>query len=99
LHGFLSAEDYYEKSSSRPYLSNIQVATLLLHSQDDPFMTRDVIPALTELPSKVRLEVTQSGGHVGFISGRVPWRARYWLEHRVPEFLNDVFCHSEQMSS
>lgn len=87
LYGFKGAQDYYAQSSSRQYLSTIAVPTLLLHAKDDPFMTADVIPALDELSPQVELETTEIGGHVGFVAGRYPWRAEYWLEQRVPIFL------------
>ena len=87
LHGFKGADDYYERSSCRQYLAKIKVPTLLLHAQDDPFMTKEVIPKNEELSAQVQLELSLSGGHVGFISGKLPWKSEYWLEQRVPQFL------------
>lgn len=87
LHGFMSAEDYYTRSSSRQFLHKIAVPTLLIQAKDDPFMTRDLIPHPYELSPCVTLELSEKGGHVGFVSGNLPWRPEYWLEQRVPEFL------------
>jgi len=87
LHGFDGAQDYYKKSSSRQYLKSIGIPTLLLQAQDDPFMLPDSIPQIDELSVTVQLEVTKNGGHVGFVSGILPWRPTYWLEQRVPLFL------------
>ncbi|VVC75664.1 hypothetical protein AQUSIP_09540 [Aquicella siphonis] len=87
VHGFASVDQYYSSSSSRQYLQSIKIPTLLVHSKDDPFMTEDVIPNESELSPHIMLEVTDAGGHVGFVSGSVPWRPQYWLEERVPEFL------------
>lgn len=87
LHGFQDVHDYYNRSSSRQYLKSITVPTLLIQSVDDPFMTPEVLPGPDETSLHVQLEFTQHGGHVGFISGRIPLRPRYWLERRVPEFL------------
>jgi predicted alpha/beta-fold hydrolase len=87
LHGFAGADDYYARSSSRQYLKDIRVPTLLLHSSDDPFMTAATVPQPHELSNSVELELYDRGGHVGFVSGRWPWRARYWLEQRIPAFL------------
>ncbi len=87
LHGFLGAEDYYQKSSSRQFLKKIAIPTLLLQAKDDPFMTTDLLPDPGELSPHVTLELTEQGGHVGFVGGKLPWRAEYWLEQRVPEFL------------
>ena len=88
LHGFKSGADYYEKSSSRQYLKQITTPTLLIHSSDDPFMTAEVIPDENDLSASVTLELSNKGGHVGFISGNSPWHAEYWLEQRIPEFLD-----------
>lgn len=87
LHGFTNAEEYYTKSSCRQYLRNIHVPTLVLQAKDDPFMTEDLLPRLEELSSKITLELTEKGGHVGFVGGPLPWQAEYWLEQRVPMFL------------
>ncbi len=87
LHGFSSVEDYYQKSSSRQFLKTITVPTLVIQSQDDPFMTKEVIPELDEISTTIVLEITQGGGHVGFVTGGNPFKPRYWLEHRIPEFL------------
>ena len=87
LHGFRGADDYYARSSSRQFLAAIETPTLLLHARDDPFMTPDAVPTHRELAANVRLELSQRGGHVGFVGGRWPWRAEYWLEQRIPEYL------------
>ncbi len=87
LYGFRDARDYYRCSSSRQYLRRIRRPTLLIQSRDDPFMTPAVLPEPDELAPAVRLEVTASGGHVGFVGGTWPWRADYWLERRIPAFL------------
>lgn len=90
LHGFPHAHAYYRESSSRQFLPYIATPTLIIHALDDPFMTPDVIPTAEELSSSVTLELSETGGHVGFISGLVPGRPEYWLDQRVPEFLQDM---------
>lgn len=91
LHGFSSANDYYAKASSLPYLSKIATETLIIHAKDDPFMTTEVIPSNGELSDKVTLELSEKGGHVGFISGSMPGLPVYWLEERIPEYIQSVF--------
>jgi len=91
LHGFKDVHDYYRRSSSRQFLKTIALPTLVIQALDDPFMTQEVIPGLDELSASVQLEITEGGGHVGFISGRHPFRPDYWLEQRIPEFLIDKF--------
>jgi len=92
LHGFAGADDYYARSSSRQYLKHITTPTLIIHSNDDPFMRPDTAPAREELSPAIEFELYQSGGHVGFVSGRWPWRATYWLEQRIPEFFAERFA-------
>jgi predicted alpha/beta-fold hydrolase len=89
LHGFKDVKDYYHRSSSRQFLKSIDINTLVIQSIDDPFMTKYVLPSVSELSSSVNLEVTQGGGHVGFITGCIPFKPVFWIERRVPEFLND----------
>ena len=88
LHGFKDVQDYYQRSSSRQFLKSIAIPTLLIQAVDDPFMTEDVLPDLDELSSSIHLEITQGGGHVGFIAGAIPFKPLYWLEQRIPEFLS-----------
>lgn len=89
LYGFRDADDYYSSASSRQYLRFIQIPTLLVHAKDDPFMTADAIPSPAELSPYVTLEVTEKGGHVGFVTGLLPWRPVYWLEERTPLFFRE----------
>jgi len=87
LHGFRNAAHYYAECSSRSFLRRITTPTLIVQAEDDPFMFPDVIPGEGELGPGVQLEIASAGGHVGFVDGHVPWRARYWLERRLPDFL------------
>lgn len=89
LHGFNDVHDYYARSSSRQYLSGIRVPTLLIHASDDPFMTPAALPDAAELAPCVTIELSERGGHVGFVSGHLPWRSRYWLEERIPGYLGN----------
>ncbi len=88
LHGFEGAEDYYTRSSSAQFLRHIRRPTLVLHARDDPFMTPAVIPDPDALSESVEMEISQGGGHVGFVHGQHPLRPRYWLEERIPAFLD-----------
>ncbi len=88
LHGFRDADHYYEAASARPHLHRIRCPTLVLHALDDPFMTPAVVPEAHELSASTRFEISRGGGHIGFVEGHRPWRARYWLESRIPRFLS-----------
>ncbi len=88
LHGFLDADDYYARSSSRFFLKTIHTPTLILHAADDPFLGPEAVPTAGELSPTVRFELSQRGGHVGFVSGPWPWQPAYWLDGRIRVFLS-----------
>ncbi len=88
IHGFASVEDYYKKSSAKQFLKNIQIPTLIIHALDDPFMSPEVIPTQTEISKSIQLEVSQYGGHVGFIGGSI-FKPEYWLEKRIIAFFKE----------
>lgn len=94
LYDFKDVHDYYAKSSSKQFLKLITVQTLLIQANDDPFMTVDVVPRASELAECVKLELTQQGGHVGFVSGKNPFRPVYWLENRIVLFLKENISSS-----
>jgi predicted alpha/beta-fold hydrolase len=89
LHGFRGVDDYYARASSRQYLRAIETPTLIVHAVDDPFVPADAIPTENELGPGVTLELSLHGGHVGFVAGALPFRARYWLETRICAHLRD----------
>ncbi len=88
LHGFTGADDYYAQCSSRSFLRRIGIPTLMLQARDDPFMTAAGLPGPEELSASIEFELTDTGGHVGFVAGSSPWRAHYYSEERLPAFLN-----------
>jgi predicted alpha/beta-fold hydrolase len=90
VHGFADAHDYYTRSSSIRWLSTIARRTLLLSAFDDPFLPPEVLAdvrARARENLRLTLEFTERGGHVGFVGGAAPWRATYYAEWRVCEFL------------
>ena len=99
VHGFESAADYYARSSSRHFLSGIRRPTLLLSAYDDPFLPRDVLDDVARVASSnamIQIEFHARGGHVGFVSGRVPGRGSYYAEQRVVAYLAERVTDSER---
>lgn len=86
IHGFADAIDYYRQCSAMPVLSQITHPTLIIHAKDDPFMDHHSIPAQEELPANIQYQLTEHGGHVGFVGG-TPRRPQMWLEQRIPDWL------------
>ncbi len=88
VHGFRDCDDYYIRSSAKPFLARIRVPTLLINARDDPFLPAAALPAPGEVSSAVRLEFPARGGHVGFVSGFFPGNIE-WLPTRVLHFFEN----------
>ncbi|MEX1311616.1 MAG: alpha/beta hydrolase, partial [Candidatus Sulfomarinibacteraceae bacterium] len=90
LHGFDGADDYYARSSCGRFIPGIDVPTLVIHARDDPFVPADAIPeaALHGNPS-ITPVVTNRGGHVGFVSGAIPFSPHFWAENLIAGWLAD----------
>lgn len=86
LHGFADVRDYYRRASCKSKLHRIRTPVLILQAADDPFNRPTSLPAADELSDCVTLELSAGGGHVGFVEGP-PWRPRYWLDRRIPEYI------------
>jgi len=89
IHGFNSVDDYYTKSSCKQFIKHITTPTLILHSKDDPFMNQSALPSEDDLSASVTLELTEQGGHVGFVYGSSPFNPKYWSEKRLVEFFDE----------
>ena len=88
LHGFADADDYYARASSIFDLGRIRTPTLCISAEDDPFVPREVLQRVRETASdSIELWITPHGGHVGFVSGSLPWRCQYWAEQALVEWL------------
>lgn len=85
VHGFRDAQDYWRQSSSKPWLRRIKAPTLLINARNDPFFPGDALPVANEVSATVRRDYPESGGHVGFVSGRFPGHLD-WLPRRVLDF-------------
>jgi predicted alpha/beta-fold hydrolase len=85
IHGFRDADDYWLCCSSKPWLRQIEVPTLIINARNDPFFPGDFLPSPEEVSAAVSLEYPDSGGHVGFVSGSFPGHLA-WLPRRILDF-------------
>ncbi len=87
LHGFPSAQAYWDASSSRRFLAGVRRPLLAIASLDDPIVPAAAVPvAEARANPAVALETTAAGGHVAFVAGWPFWPS-YWAERRGVEFL------------
>ena len=86
IHGFSNVKDYWSRSSGKQYLSAIDIPTLLISAQDDPFLPPECYPVVEADSSRTLfLEMPVRGGHAGFVDFNPD--GEYWHERRVAEFL------------
>ena len=90
VFGFKNADQYYKLSSCRQYLSGIHTPTLILHALDDPLMNTSVLPRSHQLSKEVTLELSQSGGHVGFFGVDSEGGMQWWPEQRIINFFKNA---------
>jgi predicted alpha/beta-fold hydrolase len=88
--GFADADDYYRRASASPLVPRIAVPTLVIHSQDDPFVR--IVPATRaalRANPHVRFLETKSGGHCAFVGEAHGYDGR-WAERRIIEFFREI---------
>ena len=76
LHGFKSTDDYWSRASAKPHLHSIRIPALVVNARNDPFVPAWSLPLPNEVGDHVTLWQPAHGGHVGFLSGRIPGHVR-----------------------
>eukprot|EP00798_Chlamydomonas_sp_ICE-L_P014332 gene14332-20321_t len=89
---YLDRQQYYEEASSLNYFPHIKTPTLILVSEDDPFL--GVLPDIecSSNPSTL-LVATKHGGHVAFLQGMWPLENSF-MDDAVLEFCGAVVQHT-----
>ena len=85
LHGYRDTDDYWTRASSKPFLKDIAVPTLMINARNDPFLPAHALPRPQDVASCVTLEQPEQGGHVGFTTGPFPGHLD-WLPQRLLAF-------------
>lgn len=87
VHGFASANDYWERCSSRNFFNNLSIPTLLVNAKDDSFLSDSCYPIDAAKSSNyLHLLTPKYGGHVGFPQSHS--KGFYWSEEQVFDFVN-----------
>jgi uncharacterized protein len=82
LHGFAGVNDYWTRASSKRWLAEVALPTLVLNARNDPFVPAASLPDAKQVSTEIRLEQPDTGGHVGFMTGPAPGRIA-WLPQRL----------------
>lgn len=91
VHGFKSALDYWQRSSSKSFMKLIRIPTLLLNTRNDPIVPVDSLAQAHEVSEYVNRCYDTDGGHVGFVTARQAGddMAHFsWMPEYVCAYLN-----------
>jgi predicted alpha/beta-fold hydrolase len=87
LHGFRSADDYWQASSAGRFVAGVRRPLLAISSLDDPIVPAESLPVDEAARNPfVTLQRVAAGGHVAFVAGWPLWPS-FWAERRAVEFL------------
>ncbi|MBW1294088.1 YheT family hydrolase [Aquimarina litoralis] len=83
-HGYINAIDYYTKCSSKQFLKDITIPTLIINAKNDTFLGTNCYPVEeAKKNSNLFLETPDFGGHVGFyLSGET-----FYNEYKAVKFV------------
>lgn len=85
IHGFKNAKDYYEKCSSKKFITEIKSPTLILNAMNDPLLTKESKNiSYIDVNPNVEVIITKEGGHVGY-SNFI--NTKYWSEEVALKFV------------
>ncbi len=89
LHGFKSVEEYWQAASTHNLMPDITVPTLLIATLNDPCVPASSIPR--QNAGAVHIEISPTGGHLGFTHGPCLPGKNQWL----PQRLTGWFLHGQ----
>jgi predicted alpha/beta-fold hydrolase len=82
-----SPEDFYRLCNPHHLIPNIEIPTLIVNAENDPFLPEKCYPIDGAGKSNnVYLEIPKMGGHIGFMT--LSWKGIFWSETRAEAFLD-----------
>lgn len=86
LAGFNSAAEYYTQTSSGTKLVHIAIPTLIIAARDDPLVPYETV-SQSATSAAVRIHISESGGHLGFLGRKNHDPDRRWIDWRVIDWV------------
>jgi predicted alpha/beta-fold hydrolase len=85
--GFRNASDYYYRASAMRVIDRVQVPTLIISAEDDPFVPSPPFRDRKVIENtNLRVVVTPQGGHCAFVTESRDGYDGYWAEHEILAF-------------
>lgn len=88
LGGFKNRAHYYETCSAKQYLSQINIPTVIITAEDDPFVSVQDYFKATYSPTTV-LHIEKHGGHMGYLMRKGLGFER-WLDLALQTYVRKV---------
>jgi predicted alpha/beta-fold hydrolase len=86
--GFKDRDDYYKTCSAKPYLSKINIPTVIITAKDDPFVSFEDYREAT-FSSHCFLHFENHGGHMGYLMKKGPGYRR-WLDLALSGYIETL---------
>ena len=87
-NGFRNADDYYYQASSLRLVDKIKLPTLIISSDDDPFVPSYQFNDLSIIANTfITVIITRGGGHCGFFTDQSDGFDGYWAEREALNFI------------
>ncbi len=87
-HGFKDETEYYKLSSSLPLIKDISLPCHILLAKDDPIVDwKEVMNQ--ERPKNVNIMLTNSGGHLGFLSSPFKGKGLHWMDSQLLKWISE----------
>ncbi|HXH32668.1 MAG TPA: alpha/beta fold hydrolase [Bacteriovoracaceae bacterium] len=87
LGGFKDRDDYYATCSAKQFLPRIDIPTVIITAEDDPFVSIQDYREASYSPTTL-LHVEKHGGHMGYLSSNGLGFDR-WLDHCLGTYLEE----------
>ncbi|WPU66678.1 YheT family hydrolase [Peredibacter starrii] len=88
LGGFKNRADYYETCSAKQYLPKINIPTVIITAEDDPFIGIEDYREAQYSPTTV-VHIEKHGGHVGYVA-RDGLGYKRWLDLAIGKYLGVI---------
>ncbi|MEQ9438668.1 MAG: alpha/beta fold hydrolase [Cyclobacteriaceae bacterium] len=93
MHGYKDAADYYRQCSSIHFLQSIQVPTLIVNAQNDPFLAKECyLTQDSDTSETLFFEAPEEGGHCGFMPKGYTTGDNFWSEDRAIRFSEEILA-------
>ncbi len=88
--GYSSAAQYYKEASSKQYIPEIKIPTLIIGANDDPIASTNTF-SHSHLRENVDLILTKHGGHMGFLGFGTKWEEVRWSDQAIAHWIETFF--------